>query len=326
MVEYEALDQHWRQTAAFKKLTIIKIPEAATKVAVLKTGTVDIIDAGIPDAQELETLGYKIANLATQMSVVNLHGAYAPQNAGKPLADIRVRQALSLAINRDEIIKNFYLGKASFPMPPYLFDISADIDIPYWREYGTKLNLYDTTEAKRLLTEAGYPQGFSIRLWSFAQSTAQDLPQLCQVVQAYWLQIGVKAEIYPVDYSIYSSKTNELKSLELIGQAACYSVGASSVTVQRLRAGFHTTGTFALLNKAFPEVEKVLDDVMSETDASKRKDMLAPVIKTCADTYTQLPIAYVPSLVVISPKVKINIPKPADCSIGYYLDIAQHAK
>jgi peptide/nickel transport system substrate-binding protein len=326
-VEYEATDTNWRQVAGFKKLTVIKMPEITTRVAVLKTGEVDVTDTGIEEARDLDTLGYKTTGLAPEMSVVNLHGAYSPLSVGKPMGDLKVRQALSLAINRDEIIKSFFLNKATFPIAPYIFDISADVDIPYWRNYGANLYRYDPNAAKQLLKDAGYPNGFTIKLWSFTQATAQHLPKLCEMVQAYWLQIGVKAEIVPTELATYNRYYNEVtKGPDIVGQAACYSLGASSITGQRLRAGYSTVGTLALFGTAFPEVDKQIDAVLSETDANNRKTMLAALIKQTADSYVQLPIAVVPAMIAVSPKVSLNFPQPADCLVGYYFELAKPAK
>jgi peptide/nickel transport system substrate-binding protein len=325
-VSMEALTSHWRVAPVFKNLTVIKIPDGSTRVAMLKTGAADISEVGASDTAELESLGYKTASLSTEMAVINLHGAYAPQSVGKPMADIRVRQALSLAINRDEMIKMFFFNKATFPIAPYIYDVSADVDIPYWRDYGAKLYRYDPTEAKKLLTDAGYPQGIDLKFWSYSMSGATDLPKMAEVIQGYWLKIGVKAQIVAVDNAAYKAVQNELKTPEIAGQVAVFSTGASSLAAQRLTGGYSTSGTFGLLNKAFPEIDKTLSSVMSEMDASKRKEMLTGVIKTIADSYTQLPIAYAQMLVALGPNVNITFPKPVDCPIGYYLDLAQHGK
>jgi ABC-type transport system substrate-binding protein len=136
----------------------------------------------------------------------------------------------------------------------------------------------------------------------------------------------VNAEIVPVDQTAYAAIRNENKTPQIIGVAVAYTIGPSSLVGERLRALFHTQGTYGLLNTAFPEVEQMIGPVMSETDTSKRKEMLAKAVKTCADTYVQLPLAYVPDMIVLGPKVNIDVPKPPDCAIGYYYDIAQHAK
>jgi peptide/nickel transport system substrate-binding protein len=323
-VQYEALDKHWRQVPAFKQLSVILIPEEATQVALLKTGQLDIIGTSIDSAQELESSGYRSYGMIVNMAVINLHGAYAPQGAGMPLSDIRIRQALSLAINRDEMIKIFFRSKASLPMVPGIFGVSADVDLAYWRDYATKLYHYDPAAATQLLKDAGYPNGFTIKLWTHLQ--AAYLPKMAEVIQGYWAKIGVNAEITFVDQTVYDAIRNENKTPQVVGQAATYSIGPSSLVGERLRALYHTQGTYGLINKAFPEVEQVINTIMSETDVSKRREVLANTIKTTADTYTQLPIAYVPDMIVLGPKVNIDFPKPIDIRIGYFFDIAQHAK
>ncbi len=326
MVEYEALDKHWRQVAAFKTLTLIKIPEGPTRVAMLKTGAADIVTIDLEDVSELERAGFKTANLVSEQVATRFHGSYAPEAAGMPITDIRVRKALLISINRDEIGQAFFYGKMGPGGLPMLSDEnSGDVDISYWREYGAQLYRYDPEEAKRLLKEAGYPNGFSIRLYSYSTASGPYIPKLNQIIQAYWLKIGVKTELIPVDYGAYAIFRNELKSksTEIIGAADTGNTSTTPLSGERLRGSFHSNGNLSLFNRAFPEVDKLIDDSMSETDASKRKEILAKVLKTVMDSYVYLVIGLVPSMTAVGPRVDINFGK-GGLLIGFYYDVAKH--
>ena len=332
MVEYEALDKHWRQVPAFKKLSVILIPEETTRVAMLKTGTLDAVDIDLESAFDLEPAGFRIVTLGVYPVHVFLHGAYLPQAAGMPIADIRVRQALSLAINRDEIQSSFFRGKAAPAGPPFLAASAADVDFSYWLKYSADVWRYDPEEARRLLKEAGYPQGFSIKFWSFTQDGVPYAPKLVEIIQGYWARIGVKAEIVPTDYGTFRASrvggAGRTPVPALIGQASVVGINEMPVAGKSLRIGFAATGSYNfLVGAAFlTEVTALIDASFSETDAKKRADILAKVIKIGTDSYTALTLAAAPALVALGPQIDIDLPKPPVSSIAGHAEFAKHRK
>jgi len=284
----------------------------------------DLISISLDSVSELEATGYRIATLATEQFGMRIHGAYAPQGTAMPTADVRVRKALWLAINRDEIGKVFFYGKMGPAGPPMLSDPNiSDVDITYWRDYYAKQFPYDPEQAKQLLKEAGYPNGFNIRVYSYAMATAPYLPKVNEVIQGYWIKIGVKAELYPIDYGAFSAIRNEMKSTQVIGTISGGSVGLSPASPTRLRNSFHSLGTMGFFNKAFPEIDKALDDAGSETDTAKRKEILVKAIKTVVDSGVYYVIGDVPTVAALGPQVDIAFPKGAQ-AMGLYYDIAKH--
>ncbi len=323
MVEYEAIAKHWRASPDFKKLTMILIPEETTRVAALKSGQVDAIDVGLEAAEELDKAGFETPSLDFNSAMVPLHGAYTTKGVTLPTGDIRVRKALSLAINREEIAKSFFYGKSVVPMPPFLAESSSDVDIAYWKDYAVKnLNIYDPDKAASLIKEAGYPNGFTIKLWTCTISGAPYLPKLAEVVQGYWTKVGVKTEIVPTDWGTYRGLR---KAAELIGQASTYRYGPTPMTPKDLNVGYHSAGTFALLAKTIPELDKLIDGAYTETNDTKRKEMLASVIQQGTDTYTIINIASVPVVAALGPRIQIDFPIPTR-AVGLGADIARHRK
>ena len=109
-IEYEALDEHFRQVPAFKKLTFLQIPEETTRVAMLVTDQIDVALCSVGSVSRLKEAGLRTVNLDGEQLGVQFYGVYDPRAKGMPTADARVREALSLAINRDEITRTFFEG------------------------------------------------------------------------------------------------------------------------------------------------------------------------------------------------------------------------
>ncbi len=323
-LEYQAVEKHWRQTPEFKKLTLILIPEETTRVASLKTGAVDGIDVSLESAHELEIAGFKTNALDGYSSEIILHGAFQP-GAG-PIADVRVRQALSLAINRQEINDTLLYGKGSPPGPPHNSEVSTNFDLAYWMDYAAKAYRYDPEEAKRLLQQAGYADGFSIKLWTFPVGEAPYITKVAEVVQGYWMKIGVKAEISRTDDGSFRPIRNSLKSPVLIGAASTYIYSAASNTVKNLVHAYHTTlGSYTLVGKAMPEFDELLTSMMTEMNPTKRQELIKQGLQKAFDSWTILMISRTSRMVATGPRVYIEFPKPPN-SLTAHADIAKHGR
>ncbi len=328
MVEMQAVDKHWRQTPEFKRLYIMAIPEETTRVAMMRTGAVDAMDIGFDSAIDLAAAGFKTPLQSTINACVNIRGAYMPEAAAMPIADIRVRQALSLAINRDAIMKDFFAGKAEPPAMPYLGWNTVEVDDAFWQDYMAKVWRYDPEEAKRLLKEAGYADGFNIKLWTYTASITPFLPKLAEVIQGYWRAIGVKAEIVPTDQGAFGSLRDPFRSKTLIGAADTYRSGSSGAAnpSKSMATGFSSSAVRDSLLGKNPEMDSYLDGYLTELDEKKRRELIAKAIKMATDAYVSLNIASAPSFVVLGPKIDAELPKPTRFNIASYADVMKHKK
>lgn len=150
----------------------------------LQRGEVDIAGDGIPPAKFLEVTqdpAYK--DLIIQGS--QLHTGYITMNVkAKPFDDVRVRQAVNMAINKDRIIRiiNGRAKPANQPLPPSMPGYAAD-----YKGYA-----YDVAGAKKLMADAGLADGFTTDLY-VANTDPQ--PRIAQAIQQDLAQIGIKAEI-----------------------------------------------------------------------------------------------------------------------------------
>lgn len=155
--------------------------------------------------------------------------------------------------------------------------------------------------------------------------------KLSQIVADYWSRIGVQSQIVPTEWvtirpGVYQGI--EKANPEVIGNAYTHSTSVGDVVPIRLQTAYHSKGNIALLHRALPQVDTLLDSYMSETDPNRRKDMLAQVMKIATDSYTFLSLGAVPMTIASGPKVDIAlmpqaIPSPA---VGRFVEYAKYGK
>jgi peptide/nickel transport system substrate-binding protein len=184
------------------KVVYYTIKDEASWIAALRTGKLDILEA--IRWQNIDSLKQSVPQLKWARSL-SVFGQYvAMRTDQKPFTDIRVRRALNLAVNKQEIVSSYYNGHAEvfgYPQHPTFEG--------YWEPLESmpdsvkELFTYNPTKAKQLLTEAGYPNGFSFKVEVCACNP--DQMDLLPLIAAYLEQVGVKVEIQPMEYGAFYS-------------------------------------------------------------------------------------------------------------------------
>jgi ABC-type transport system substrate-binding protein len=129
-----------------------------------------------------------------------------------PWTDKKVRQAMNKAINRDEILKQLYKGRAT---PTYVAGFYPDLPgwDPTWEKRFPEMYGYDPKKAKQLLAEAGYPKGFKAKAWVFPFAGAPELPQVIEAVVTQLREVGVELELEESDLvAVVQPKVRERKA------------------------------------------------------------------------------------------------------------------
>ena len=165
------------------------IPEQSTAEAEFESGNVDVLE--VP-AQESPSWEANDEQRALLQSAPSLRLIYAAINTTRgPLRDVRVRQAINLAVDRGMILKRLMGGRGTLAagvIPPSLDGYNPSMQ-PY---------PYDSAQARALLTQAGYPNGIDIELWT---SQSEQFPRIAQTIQAYLGRVGIRAKIVQRDAS-----------------------------------------------------------------------------------------------------------------------------
>lgn len=328
-VKWEAVANHWQRPPNFKEFSMFAVPEEATRLAMLKTDVVDMTNIGLDSTEPLQKAGFKVSTISSQQSYVLLIGALSPESAGLPTTDIRVRQALSLAIDRADLQKNYLRGQGTKPLPGYIpMEAADDSDIPFWEEQAAKVYArYNLDEAKKLLADAGHTQGFNIKIWGNVMGGGIDLPKIAEIVQGYWGKIGVKAEIVPSEWGTARpiANINKTPNTPMRGNALMMRVGGRPVTSQIFSAHITITGTVGILGNSWPEVDSVVQSIANETNVTKRREIVASTIKKVSDQWVALPLGGMPALAAFGPKIDYSVPFGTD-ELSMYAHLAKPAK
>ena len=183
----------------------------------------------------------------------------------KPFDDIRVRRALNMAINKEEIVKAYYGGNAvlfGYPMHPDYTGYYETLDqMPIAAQ---ELFKYNPDKARALLAEAGVPKGFSFK--TQVCSCSPDHMDLAPLIAAYLDKVGVKMEIQPMEYGAF------LSAMTTKTNAAGYMMrnGHTNPTTS-IRKSFVTKQTWNPSQYTDPDFDKRMADVYAEPDEDKRK-------------------------------------------------------
>lgn len=181
------------------RIQLMIIPELSTRIAALRTGAIDyLISVPWEQTKDLDKSNPKLRKAASLQRGPN---TLYMRNDIKPFSDIRVRQALSMAIDRKAMINDLYGGYAEYLMDRF-HPHALGVFTPYDKLTGKAKEVltYDPQKAKQLLAEAGYPNGFNTEI--LTHKAFENEPVF---VASYWDKIGVRAKIDMKEWTIFNS-------------------------------------------------------------------------------------------------------------------------
>jgi peptide/nickel transport system substrate-binding protein len=183
---YKANPLYWNKSAIhFKTFTIKVIADDNSTLAALRSGQIQAAQINSDTATAGKAAGLTLTTATS--AFVGIYFLDIPGKISPPFANEKVRQALEMAINRPSITKALY-GATAVPTDQY-----AAIGTPGYVKSLESLYAYNPTKAKQLLTEAGYPNGFSFSL--VVQPGALNQNQMAQAVVQDWKAIGVNVTL-----------------------------------------------------------------------------------------------------------------------------------
>jgi peptide/nickel transport system substrate-binding protein len=252
----EAFEGYWRKVPSVKRLVFKSVPDATTRLAMLKRGEVDIaylLDA--PDAAEVKR--DPSLRLAFSGGLAFFFMDFLDQwDPKSPWADRRVRLAANYAIDRQALSEAETLGasKPSGSVIPRSFEFALPFE-PY---------PHDPAKAKQLLAEAGFPNGFD-------GGELHQLPpyfSLGETIQGYLQAVGIKVQMRPKERAAFFAA---LGSKKLKGLCVC-AVGLSGNAASRIAEIVPSNGAYAY--GGYGDIDALYAQQAGETDPTKREAML----------------------------------------------------
>jgi peptide/nickel transport system substrate-binding protein len=288
--ELDANKDYWGDKPVWDKLTLMQIPEESTRIAMLKRGEADIVGVSNDNAVKLrDSDGFQLR----QTKASTIPGLFLPGYwlQPGPTSDARIREAMDLAINRQEIVDSFFKG---FGKPAAgnisLTELHWGFD-PVW--YSIK---YDPARAKQLLQEAGYPGKFSdpaVRIYSVVQSSATWEPDLMQVISGYWEAVGIHTQLVPMDFTAFRSAWLAKDTKIMGGVAPWMGVGSGSAANSIPAQQNHMTSKGVNISGNDPQLDKDFFAMIAELDPNKRMALWKTVQQEAFALHSVLGIARV---------------------------------
>ncbi len=266
---------YWGKKADWDSVTLKVIASDATRAAAILAGD---IDAAIVPGESLDRLRAdpKVrvtvgdACFFTYLALDQHEPSATITNAGgkNPLRDARVRKALSLAINREAIAQRTLSGLAESAAElgaPTLFAATPD----------AKPDAFDPDQARKLLSEAGYPSGFGITLHSPNGLFPAD-SELAQAIGSMWTRVGVRTKVESVAGSMFYSRRNKLEYSAYVTNACPY-IGQMSYSVRILamtRDLAKGNGQINISGYSNADVDRLMGEAFRTIDDDARRALI----------------------------------------------------
>ena len=286
----------WGPKVDFEKVTLRPIPENATRVAALLSGEIDACwGVSIPDIPRVEksknTYVSRVPSQRTIYVMFDIHsdkGGPAPNAqpglpAGKPnpFKDFRVRKAIAHAINADDIIK-YVMEESAYP--------ASQLASPYATGYNKNIQRpkCDPELAKKLLAEAGYPNGFECNFDTPNDRYVND-QQVSEAIAAQLTKVGIRLKVIATPKAVFFPKMDRYES-------PFFLVGWGTLSWQgTFNAFFREKRPYGHINRGRfkdPELEKKMDIANSVMDDAKRDKLRNEIAEKIYATYYIIPLYY----------------------------------
>ena len=269
------------------------IPDEGTQQAELLSGGIDVMMDVPPDVADNVSVLPGVKRLEgndIRIGYITLDAAgYADPES--PFRDQRVRQAINHAINRDEISRYLVRGSAEvidFACHPRQFGCDAD---------GPRYD-YDPEAAKRLLAEAGYPNGFSFNLWAYREKL------IAEAVVNNLKAVGLNVNLRYVKLNVFSKVRND-KDM----QAFFASYGSGGTADASASAGVHFSAGSARNYSGDEDVANLLGAAEQTIDSAERQRLYSQALNRIAEQAYWVPMFSYSQNFLLTPELEFSVPE-----------------
>ena len=292
---------YWGDKAQFDRVVFKPIRSDPARVAALLAGDVEMIDVvPTPDIPRLKKSPNVVLSQGVSNRVIYLHldqfrddSPFITGTSGKnPLKDQRVRKAISKAINRPAIVEKVMEGvaiPAGQLLPEGFFGVSVKLEP----------EKYDPEGAKKLLADAGYPNGFGLTLHGPNDRYINDA-KICQAIGQMLTRVGIDTKVETMPRSVFFSKASRggpgkspAFSFILVGWGA--GTGEASSPLKSLLHTYDKARGLGASNRgrySNPEVDKLVEQALATVDDAKREKLLQQATEVAIEDLGIIPLHY----------------------------------
>ncbi len=308
-IVFEKAADHWRANPDFQELEIKFINEASTRLAALLTGEVHITN--MPEDQLVQAVndGMEVlrGNVTALRSFAQFRGQYelesnglsnGYQDTGSPFLDVRVRQALNQAINRDEINTAFFGDKGVVMNVNHLNEGRQGWNPRWATEFDSKYG-FDTAAATALLAEAGYNSGnpleIDVNVAPISRYAGAD--DIIEIMAGYWRDIGVKVNQYTEDNAIRRTRGRAFEYTREIAMGGT----SSNITIgpKVYNTSFNPRGG----GVEIIESSRIMGEFMQTLDPATADGLARQLGDIFFDQFISIPLFWLPAEAVVNPEV-----------------------
>lgn len=235
------------------------IPDDSTAEAAFTTRQLDILgDISVSTAQVVQ----KASPNAVSYEMQRIYGDFWLRVAKPPLNDVRVRRAIALSVDRDELMRVFQGGRGAWQMPHLLTTYFTQEEIK-------QLQPYNPTEAKRLMVEAGHPNGLDLEVTFPAGKCDTTCTTTNELLQSQLKKGGINLVLKSIDAAAYSNnrKKGDFTVNLLTGSEARWDIDSTLFK-------FHADSASNYAGTNDPALTRLIDAQRGEVDEAKRRDLI----------------------------------------------------
>jgi peptide/nickel transport system substrate-binding protein len=284
-VELEAYPGYWRRVPNVKTLVMRSVPDATTRALMVKTGEADMAYAlDGPDAEDIKA-DARLQVVASKHASIFWIEFTEQWDAKSPWHDKRLRLAVNYALDRQRINEAGCLGLC----PP------AGVIVPRVMDFALQVEAlpYDLANAKQLLAEAGYPNGFDAG--EFA--AIPGFPTVAEAAMNDLNAAGIRVRLRQMERAAFYAdwQAKKLRGLFLTG------AGNSGNAASRVETFIRSNGAYAY--GGYPDIDALYEQQAGERDRTKREAMLYRIQQLTIDRVMYAPIMDLRALMGVGPRV-----------------------
>jgi peptide/nickel transport system substrate-binding protein len=255
------------------------VPEEFTRIAMLRTGEVDILRLSREKVKEVLDAGL---NVLVKENANMISFTPNMQWASPVFSDIRFRKALNLAIDKEAIIKRILDGRAKPTINYPGMNLLACGGDPTLKPYP-----YNPEEARRLIREGGW-EGHEFVVPSYTRGAAPELPSMIETVCSYWEKIGLKPKIVNLEWLTWRQTMRSQKTPNNIhGNAYAVDPECASL-LNRLRLIYHSKSDQTVVK--IPEIDQMIERAEKSLDKAEVSRLIGDVHRYVHQQDIDIPI------------------------------------